>query len=468
MKAMMQNKRVGLLALAWAVGAALQAPVQAASVAPAVPQAWQAPRPHQGSVAELSEWWQQFGEPALPGLLAAAQEASPTVAAAATRVAQAQSQRVAAGAGLGPQLNASASAQRGRADFASGLLSTGQAGLLFNWELDVFGGQRSARDAAVARQQSARAQWHDARVSVAAELAQSLLALRSCEASVAQAKADADSRQQSLRLTQVLRQAGLESEANAAQQGAGQAQAQAQVLALQASCDREVKALVALTSVPEDELRAQLQARSGQLPEPAALTVAEIPAQVLQQRPDVFAAERQLEAAAADLSEAEAARWPRISLGGSLGRLQVATQGITQTGTVWSVGPVQISLPIWDGGQRQARTQAAEAALQEARVAYNAVLRTAVREVEQALVSLTASGQRRQQAQQALSHSDTAWRATATLEQQGLASRLVLEEARRASLQAQTLVVASHQEQVTAWIALYRALGGGWSTPQEH
>jgi deoxyribodipyrimidine photolyase-related protein len=74
-------------------------------------------------------------------------------------------------------------------------------------------------------------------------------------------------------------------------------------------------------------------------------------------------------------------------------------------------------------------------------VAYNAVLRTAVREVEQALVSLRAATQRREQAQQALSHSDTVWKATRALEQQGLASGLALEDARRASLQAQTLVV---------------------------
>lgn len=465
MKVKMRHLPLKTLAWVCCVAGLHGSAVQAAPAAAAVPETWQAPRPHQGSVQALAQWWQQFGEPALPDLLSAAQEASPTVAAAATRLAQAQSQRVAAGAGLAPQLSTSASAQRSRPDLASGVLSTGQAGLLFNWELDVFGGQRAARDAAVARQQGAQAQWHEARVSVAAELAQGLLALRACEASVAQAQADAASRQQSLRLTQVLRQAGFESEANTAQLGAGQAQAQAQVLALQASCEREIKALVALTALPEEPLRQRLQARSGQLPEPVGLVVAEVPAEVLQQRPDVFAAERQLEAAAADLSEAQAARWPRISLGGSLGRLQVATPGLTQTGTVWSVGPVQISLPIWDGGQRTARSQAAEAALNEARVAYNAVLRTAVREVEQALVSLSAASQRRQQAQQALSHSDTVWQATRVLEQQGLASGLALEEARRASLQAQTLVVASHQEQVAAWIALYRALGGGWSAP---
>jgi multidrug efflux system outer membrane protein len=467
MKEKMRNKPLRTLALACAAASLMWPAVQAAPATSTVPETWQAPQPHKGSVAELAQWWQQFGEPALPELLAAAQEASPSVAAASTRLAQAQAQRVAAGAGLAPQLSASAGAQRSRPDLASGVLSTGQGGLLFNWELDVFGGQRAARDAAVARQQGAQAQWHEARVSVAAQLAQGVLALRACEASVAQARADAESRQQSLRLTQVLRQAGFESEANAAQLGAGQAQAQAQVLALQASCEREVKGLVALTGVSEEPLRQRLQARSGQLPEPVGLMVGEVPAQVLQQRPDVFAAERQLEAAAADLSEAQAARWPRISLGGSLGRLQVATQGLTQTGTVWSLGPVQISLPLWDGGQRTARSQAAQAALNEARVAYNAVLRTAVREVEQALVGLRVATQRREQAQQALSHSDTVWKATRALEQQGLASGLALEEARRASLQAQTLVVASHQEQVTAWIDLYRALGGGWSLQQE-
>ncbi|MFD2452327.1 TolC family protein [Ideonella paludis] len=315
MKEKMRNKPLRTLAAVCAAASLCGPALQAAPVSPTVPEIWQAPQPHQGSVAELAQWWQQFGEPALPDLLAAAQAASPSVAAAATRLAQAQAQRVAAGAGLAPQLNASASAQRSRPDLASGVLNTAQAGLQFSWELDVFGGQRAARDAAVARQQGAQAQWHEARVSVAAQLAQGVLALRACEASVAQAQADAESRQHSLRLTQVLRQAGFESEANAAQLAAGQAQAQAQVQALAATCEREVKALVALTGVAEEPLRLRLQARRGQLPEPVGLGVSEVPAKVLQQRPDVFAAERQLEAAAADLTEAQAARWPRISVG---------------------------------------------------------------------------------------------------------------------------------------------------------
>ncbi len=120
-------------------------------------------------------------------------------------------------------------------------------GLQASWEIDVFGRNRAARDAAEARLEGAGATWHDARVVVAAETANLYLALRACEALLAQARLDAESRAETARLTELSMQSGFESRANAALTRASAAQGRVLVKQQSEQCDQTVKALVALT-----------------------------------------------------------------------------------------------------------------------------------------------------------------------------------------------------------------------------
>ena len=147
------------------------APPPAPTAAADSPAQWNAPLPHRGELTALSTWWQQFDDPVLVQLIDAAQVASPTIASAAARIEQSRATRVASGAALLPSLDASANALRGKQDFVSGLGNSASAGLQAAWELDLFGGRRAARDAAQARLNGAQAGWHDARVSVAADVA---------------------------------------------------------------------------------------------------------------------------------------------------------------------------------------------------------------------------------------------------------------------------------------------------------
>jgi outer membrane protein TolC len=130
---------------------------------------------------------------------------------------------------------------------------------------------------------------------------------------------------------------------------------------------------------------------------------------------------------------------------------------------VWSVGPLQLSLPIWDGGSRSANIDSAQASLRAAASAHEAQVRQAVSEVEQALVRLAASGPGLAESQRAARGFRTAYDATAAKQKVGLASALELEDTRRSLAQADGQAVDAEQEQVSAWIALYRALGGGWA-----
>lgn len=442
--------------------ASLDAPPPAAPAAAAVPQ-WHAPLPAADPGAELRQWWQQFDDPLLPRLIDAAQAASPTLADARARIEQARAARVAGGAALGPTLDANAQAARGRFDLASPVGTSAGASLQAAWEIDLFGGVRAGRDAAQARLEGAQAAWHDARISVAAETASSYLALRACEAQLAQTELDAASRAETARLTELSAKAGFQAPASADLAHASAAQGNATLTQQRAACDLAVKSLVALTGLAEPELRTQLQARRASLPKPAQLAVAAVPAQVLAQRPDLAAAERELAAALADVSQARAQRYPRIALAGSIGPSRFETGGVSSSGTLWSVGPVSVSLPLFDGGVRRANAAASQAAYDAAAVRYAARLRVAVREVEEALVALQSTAARGEDARAAAEGYERSLRAVESRYRGGLASLFELEDARRSAVAAQAALIELRRERVAAWISLYRSLGGGWT-----
>jgi NodT family efflux transporter outer membrane factor (OMF) lipoprotein len=336
-------------------------------------------------------------------------------------------------------------------------------GLQAGWELDLFGAVAAGRDAALARLQGAQAGWHEARVSVAAEVAASYTALRACQAQLSQAQADNASRAETARLTDASARAGFTAPADAALARAGAAQSRSLVLSQQAQCDTLLKSLVEITDLSEPELRQLLAAGSARLPQPAPIAVAGLPASLLQQRPDLADAAQAVVAAAGDQRQSLARERPQVSLSGSLSAVGLRSGGVTTSGTTWSFGPLVVSLPIFDGGARAASTAAARASYDEAVALYAAQMRRAVREVETALVALDSTAARELDAQSAARDFEAALRGTQARQQGGLASLLDLEAARRNAVQAQSALIELQRERVAAWIALYRALGGGWN-----
>ncbi len=435
-----------------------------ASIA-AVPSRWHAtlPPPADAPVGQSANaWWAGFDDPLVPRLIAAAEAVSPTVAAAAARIEQARATRTAAVAARLPSLDAEASASRGRQDIslpaATSLVVAARAG----WELDVFGRNRAAQDAADARLAGAEASAADARVALAAETADSYLGLRACQARVVQARLEAGSRAESSRLTDLSSRAGFESPANAALARASAAQVRVGAKQQAEQCEQGVKALVALTGLAEDPLRELLAPATARLPVPAALVVLSVPAAALAQRPDVRARERDLVAASADVERARAERFPRVSLAGSIGVGRVDFGAGPVSGAVWNLGPLAVTLPIFDAGTRRANVVAARAAYDASASAYAATLRTAIREVESALVNLQGSAERIVDAQAAAGDFEVALRAADARYRSGFGTLFELEEARRSAFAAQNALIDLQRERIAAWIALHRALGGGW------
>ena len=435
-----------------------------AQVAAPPPTAWQAPLPHQGSLGDMARGWTQLGDPVLVELIDAAQAVSPGIAQAQARIAQARAAQVSSRAALLPSLDAQASASRGLNEQLARVATTAQAGLQASWEIDLFGANRAAKTAADERLAGAQALWHEARVSVAAEVAQQTSSLRTCLAQLDVAERDAQSRGETSRLSELSERAGFTAPATAALARASAAEAQARVAQQRMQCDVEVKTLVALTGWEEPTLRARLAAPVAAAPD-TLFAIAVLPAQVLAQRPDVYNAERDVAAASADVGSAQAQRYPRLSLSGSVGTAWVRAGGVTTDLNTWTIGPLALSLPLFDAGRRAAHTDAAQARYDEAAALYRAKVRQAVSEVEQALVRLQSTAERSASARTAVQGYRASFDATEARWRGGLASLVELEDARRTALAAENALVALRHERQAAWVALYRAAGGGWNAP---
>jgi outer membrane protein, multidrug efflux system len=476
MKKLHKNPRLPLLMLSPLFLAACAITSPSTQVSDQVATKWYSPLPvvaagaktdlpHQGSVKALSQWWQSLGDPLLVELISSAQAASPSVTAAASRIAQSRSAVVATGAASAPNLSAAASASRGVSQLSAPLASNAQIGLQASWEIDLWGSNRAAQDAAQARLAGSQAGWHEARVSVAAEVANTYLNLRTCEQLVGVAKDDVASRTETSRLTALLANAGFTAPANAALARASNAQSQSMLTMQRTQCDMQVKVLVALTTFSESEIRQKLAVASVFVDSTAInnIVIPALPAQLLAQRPDVFAAQQEVAAASGDVGSAQAAKYPRLGLSGSVGLATLRTGGVSTNGTTWSIGPVSLTLPILDGGRSSAAIDLANANYEAATANYHAKVRGAVREVEEALLSVQSAADRLADAAIATEGYSAAFVASEARFKSGLGSLSDLEDTRRTALAAKTALLNLERERSAAWVALYRAVGGGWT-----
>lgn len=429
------------------------------------PPQWYAPLPHGGNAELMTTWWAQFDDTLLSELIDAAQRDNPQLDGALARLAQSRADVSAARATLLPGVDGNALWQRGNGELGEiQVQNLALPALSASWEIDLFGAKRRGRDAAQARYEGAQASWHDARVSLAAEVAQEYVGLRMCQVLANDYDEDLRSRRESARLTHLKVDAGFATPADDALAAASASSAAARLNTQRAECDIGVKALVALTGLAEPELRGRLADQPATLPTPALFAVPLLPAQTLEQRPDIAAAERELAAASAEIGVAEAARYPSLTLTGSLGLPTLQTANTRIDGRLWSFGPA-LGLPIFDGGLSAANAASARARYAEARAGFTARARQAVREVEQALVRLNSASTREDDVRSAAEGYEKVFVDARNRWSEGACSLLDLEETRRVAVASRTQWLSVQGQRVLAWISLYRALGGGWSPP---
>jgi NodT family efflux transporter outer membrane factor (OMF) lipoprotein len=242
---------------------------------------------------------------------------------------------------------------------------------------------------------------------------------------------------------------------------AATAQTAAQIPALAASIAKTRHALAVLTGQRPLELDMLLAAAQA-VPQPADLSASVIPADTLRQRADVRAAEHRIEAALARVDAADAARYPSFKLGGGLSLSSLTLAGLTNGASLAGSLLGSVSVPLFDAGAGKAQVLAQEAALEQARAGYQAVVLTALKDVEDALVTLASDRERQQSLQHAATAAENAAMLAQNRYQTGLIDFQTILQTQRTLLSAQDSLASVQADLSSDHVRLVKALGGGW------
>ncbi|MBO9499034.1 MAG: efflux transporter outer membrane subunit [Novosphingobium sp.] len=442
------------LALAGCMGPRPEAP-DAAAVEP--PAGWRdAPG---GPGAEVSAtWWRAFGDPALTGLVDQALAGNTDLALAAARVEEARAQFATAQAFQLPTVDAAAGGgpQRALNAFGQPLDQTPrQAQLAIAYDTDLFGRLRNATAAAKASLLATEAARDAVRLAVASSAASGYIGLRALDARLAVLRDTVASRQESLHLA-----------TRRAETGYAPALDQRQA-------EAELHAAEALIPVVELAIRRQENALSlllGDAPHPIARgkslyelvspeTPAGLPSALLRRRPDIAQAEWSIVAADRSLDSARAAFLPTIRL--------TATGGFVDSNilpdpvSVFAIGG-SILAPIFEGGRLRAQADAAAARRDQAAFAYRKTALTAFREVEDALAAVQRTAEQEQVIAAQRTSVAEVLRLATNRYRAGYSPYLEQLDAQRALLSTELALVQVRADRLSAQVALFQALGGGW------
>lgn len=443
-----------------------------------IPAQWHGSIPHNGSNMQLINWWKQFDDPILEALIESAVQTNPSMYEALAKVKQAQANLQSSRSFLFPSLTATGSASVEKNSMMSfsqgtttsnggsgdiftnnGLSNGASGGMNMSWEIDLFGANRRAIEASQARYIASRLDWNDARVTLVAQVADAYVSLRECQNLLQTYQEENKSRTATQHITQLRVNSGFAPRTDANQANGSLFQNNASLAQQQAICGKYENQLEALSGMDFNILKKYLAMNYGVIPLPKTTVINVVPANILNQRPDVASAERSLAAANADLDVAIANRYPQVTLTGSI----AANTGSLYAGqpTSWSLGP-NISVPLMDGGYLRAQESLSYAKYEQAFANYRKKIINAVQEVENALVRINAANLQVSSAQAAEKNYQEYFDAYNQKYNLGWANLLDLEVVRVTLLSSKETLAAAKLEQVEAWIALYKAVGGSW------
>jgi NodT family efflux transporter outer membrane factor (OMF) lipoprotein len=415
----------------------------------------------------------------LGNLIDKALAANPDVEAAGAKLRQARAQYKQARASLFPTLDASGSAGhssllgKGSSTFIANPGGTGggtsfatngsydqfSASLDAAYEVDLFGGVRRSIEAARGDYASAAESLRDTQRSIVAEVALDYIDARSAQERLAIARSNLKSQDETVQLVGWRVKAGLVSSLDLAQARAQQEQTAATIPSLETSFAQSLNALAILTGQAPGTINTAFEPPR---PVPVADRAlgADVPVAVLQQRPDVRAAERSLAAATAQIGVAKAQLYPTLRLSGSLGGngTAIGDIGTFLTGTLLA----SVSAPIFHGGAIRAQIENARGGADLALANYHKAVLTALSDVENALVSLANSRRRVVTLGAAVDDSRNALLFAQSQYRAGLVDFQTLLDSERTLLSSQDSLAQARADRATALVQLYKALGGGW------
>ena len=444
---------------------------------PAVPGAqagWIAP----GAPAAVDRaWWQALGDRRLDALVDAALAGNLDIRAAQARLREARANRDAAAGRLMPEIGATGSASRSELS-EHGQLPLAQlpgfarqyslfdAGFDASWEIDLWGGGRRAVEGAQAQTRAAAARIDDIRLQTIAEVARSYTDLRSAQARLANVHEDAEIRAALAGLVAQRFAAGEASASDLAQAQQRADTTRAGVAGIRADIRAAIYRLGLLTARPPEALVAELDPPAP-MPAPPPLLATGIRSDLLRRRADVRIADADLAAATANIGVETANLYPRFSLVGALGQQSRALSDFSAaSSTRFQAGP-SFSWPIFSFGRIRAQIHAAKAGADVAAVQYEKAVLGALGDSETAVNRLAAARTVQADRAAASARSSAATAFAARRYHAGEEDRLAWLEARSAGLAVEQQALSAQADTLQAYIALAKALGGTWDTPQK-
>ncbi len=428
-----------------------------------------------GGVADArlpQQWWSVFGDETLNRLEQRALHDNPGVQAAAQRLLQAQAQLGAVRAQQGPTLSAGAAAANSRTSADTSLaLALGGHSISGNdysvdaslsYELDLWGRIRRLVEAADAQALAAEADRDGVSLLLSAQVAQTYWQLRGLDAEMAILDGALGSRRESEELVNARFNAGLTNELDIARARVERANAEADLHDVKRQRNLLEHGLATLIGTSPSTLLLAADSNGGKLPPPPAIP-AGLPASLLAHRPDLIGSVAAVRAANAQVGAAEGAFYPSLQLTSNFGYASESLRDLAQNGArQFSLGPLALSLPIFDGGRNRANLALSKARYEEALANHKGKLLNALREVEDALSDLEQrhlQGQAQLQAQQAAARAYLVARARY---ERGVSNYLDVTDAQRSSLAADRAAVQIEAQRLLATVAVARALGAGW------
>jgi outer membrane protein, multidrug efflux system len=433
-----------------------------------VPAAWRTPDADPQATAPPLDWWRNFGSTQLDDYIARAQAANDDLAAAMARIREADAQARIAGAALLPNLIADPSASRQRVALSPGGTATPPytqygAGLLASYQVDFWGQNRAAHNAALATARASRFDRETVALTVMTSVATSYFEVLEFRDRLQVARQNRENAQTILQDLEFEAQVGTATALDVAQQATTVATVNAEIPPLEEQLRQSSDALAILIGADPEQLEIT-EGGLDALKQPAV--GAGLPSQLLARRPDVAEAEADLQSANANIAVARAAFFPSLNLTGSGGYASTALSAlISPVSEVWAVS-AGLSETIFDNGAHRGQYQYSRARYDELLSDYHKTVLTALGNVEDALVAVQQSAEAQLRLQDAAEKAQRAFEFAQLQFQAGTTNVLIMLSVETALFTAQDALVQGKFAHLQALIDLYQALGGGWRQEQ--
>ncbi len=439
------------------------------NVAPEIPTAWKnaAAFPATSAQRDLSRWWKHFDDPTLNRVISDGLANSPDIASAASRIREARARRNEEASSLFPFIGGSAGSNsswlktRGLSEVSNTSYS---ADLNASWEVDWFGKNRSNVEAASAQIGAAAENFHSVQASLAAEIATAYTNLRANETRLSVLRNIVKTREQTAQLATWRQQAGETDSLESSQALSSLEQARAGIPALEQAIGQGKNLLSLLCGRTPGSLDSVLTSGKSAIPHPARSLAISIPADTIRQRPDVRLAGWQLVAAVASTRSAEAERFPSLNLTGNLGINSLSAGKLFNPQTTGAGLVAGITSPIFDAGRIRSNIEAFGEAQEQALQTYRSAVLTGLSEVEDALIACRRSAERLEILEKATRLARESDQLARQRYEAGEIDFLALLDSQRTLLGLEDSLISSRADRTIAYIRLYQALGGSWSS----